>query len=91
MKIQHLLAGIAGSALFATACMAATSNITSSHRTDYYASGKHQFYVWCATGNDRIAFQDGATAMDAQAKLAQSGVAAAQGGCQLTWQGRIKS
>ena len=91
MKTHRILAGAAGFALLATASVAATSNITSSHRADFYAPGKHQFYVWCATGQDRIAYQDGDSAMDAQSKLAASANAAISAGCQLVWQGRIKS
>lgn len=83
MKTRLILTA-AGLALFATASMAAPSNITSSHRADYYASGKHRFYAWCANGQDRVVYQDGASAPEARARLA-----GAAGPCQLVWQGRI--
>jgi hypothetical protein len=50
MKHHHVLIAVAGIAMLATAGMAATSNVRSSRRTDFHAPGKHQFYVWCTTG-----------------------------------------
>ena len=86
MKKAVILACLAGSALFAAPSMAATSNITSTHRADFYAAGKHQFYAWCADGQDRILRQDGVSAPDAGSKLVQKAA-----GCRLSWQGRIAS
>jgi hypothetical protein len=86
MKIAVVLVCLAGSILSAAPGMAATSNITSTHRADFYAAGKHQFYAWCADGQDRILRQDGVSAPDAGSKLAQK-----TAGCHLSWQGRIAS
>jgi hypothetical protein len=86
MKKAAIWACLAASALWTAPSIAATSNITSTHRADYYAAGKHQFYAWCAGGQDRIVRQDGASASDAGAKLAQK-----TAGCRLSWQGRIAS
>jgi len=86
MKIAVIWACLAGSALLVTPSIAATSNITSTHRADFYAAGKHQFYAWCADGQDRIVRQDGISAPDAGSKLAQK-----TAGCRLSWQGRIAS
>jgi hypothetical protein len=68
---------------------AATSDIAGHTRADRFAPGKHQFYVWCADGQDRLAAQDGQSAEDARLQLAASGQMA--GACRLTWQGRIRS
>jgi len=86
MKIAVIWACLAASMLSAAPCLAATSNITSTHRADFYAAGKHQFYAWCADGQDRILRQDGVSAPDASSKLAQK-----TAGCRLSWQGRIAS
>ena len=88
MKI-HALLSIAALMLSATAGMAATSDITSHQRADFYAPGKHQFYAWCTGGADRLVAQDGISAKDAEAKLSEK--MTAQAGCRLSWQGRIKS
>ena len=72
--------------LLSSSAMAATSNFASSRRADFYAAGKHQFYAWCANGQDRIIRQDGVSAPDAEIKSA-----AAAAGCRLSWQGRIAS
>jgi hypothetical protein len=86
MKKAVIWACLAVFALSAAPSIAATSNITSTHRADFYAAGKHQFYAWCADGQDRIVRQDGVSAPDAGSKLAQK-----TAGCRLSWQGRIAS
>ena len=91
MKIHHVAAAAAGLAVLATAALASQSNITSSRRADFYAPGRHQFYVWCADGKDRIAYQAGASGEDAVAKLRLSETQADQSGCRPVWQGRINS
>jgi hypothetical protein len=69
--------------------MAATSDISSHRRADFYAPGKHQFYAWCSNGQDRRVSQTGETARDAEARLLASDKVA--GSCRLAWQGRIPS
>lgn len=75
--------------LSGSAAIAATSDITSHRRSDFYAPGKHQFYAWCADGQDRLVAQNGATASDAEGKLLASQKVADS--CRLSWQGRIRS
>ena len=69
--------------------MAATSDIASHQRADFYAPGKHQFYAWCADGQDRLVAQSGFSARDAETKLFASQKVA--NACRLAWQGRIHS
>jgi len=71
------------------AAMADTSDIASHRRADFYAPGKHQFYAWCANGQDRRIAQTGETARDAEATLLASQKVAST--CRLAWQGRIHS
>ena len=66
--------------------IAATSDIASHQRADFYAPGKHQFYAWCADGQDRLVAQSGFSAGDAEVKLTQK-----MASCRLAWQGRIHS
>jgi hypothetical protein len=73
--------------LSGTAGLAATSDIASHRRSDFYAPGKHQFYAWCADGQDRLVAQNGATAKDAELLASQK----LSGSCKLSWQGRIPS
>ena len=75
--------------LSGSAALAATSDIASHRRSDFYAPGKHQFYAWCADGQDRLVAQNGATANDAEGKLMASQKVA--NSCRLSWQGRIHS
>ena len=82
MKIQAVLT--AAFVLFVAPAFAATSDITSHRRADFAAAGTHQFYAWCANGQDRILRQQGASARDAEARLNATG-------CRLSWQGRIKA
>ena len=88
MKNQILFA-TAALILSAGAAMATTSDIASHRRTDFYAPGKHQFYAWCADGQDRLVSESGISASDAEAKLAASQKVVAS--CRLAWQGRISS
>ncbi len=86
MKTHLVALAAAALTLSANAGWSATSDIASHNRADRYAPGKHQFYAWCADGQDRLVAQDGRSAEDAKAQLAK-----AQQGCRLAWQGRIRS
>jgi hypothetical protein len=93
MQLRRVIlgfAGLAGFAALAAAGVAVAAGLTSSHGSDFYAPGKHQFYVWCAAGTDRIAYQDGASAEDAQSKLYAAEKAAGQT-CWPVWQGKVSS
>ena len=83
MKTHSVALAAAVLALSAGTGLAATSDIASHTRADRFAPGKHQFYAWCANGQDRLVSQDGSSAEDARSKLATDG-------CRLTWQGRIR-
>jgi len=88
MKIRILLSAAVLVVSTGTA-MAATSDISSHRRADFYAPGKHQFYAWCSNGQDRRIAQSGDSARDAEARLLASDKLAE--GCRLAWQGRIPS
>jgi len=85
---KQIICAAAALILSGTAAFAATSDIASHRRSDFYAPGKHQFYAWCADGQDRLVAQNGATANEAEGKLLAS---QSLGGCQLSWRGRIPS
>ncbi len=68
-------------ALCAAPALASTSDILSSRRADYFAPGRHQFYAWCADGQDRILRERATSATQARDLLAVPG-------CILRWQGR---
>ena len=88
MKIRIVLSTVA--LLLSTgAAMADISDIASHRRADFYAPGKHQFYAWCANGQDRRIAQTGETARDAESRLLASEKVASS--CRLAWQGRIHS
>jgi hypothetical protein len=86
---KEILYAAASLILTGSAALAATSDIASHRRSDFYAPGKHQFYAWCADGRDRLVAQNGVTANDAEGKLMASQKVA--NSCHLTWQGRIHS
>ena len=91
MKLPYILAGIAGFIGLAVAGVAVASTLTSNHHSDFYSPGKHQFYVWCAGGASRTAYQNGLSADDAQDKLYASEKAAGHSNCWPVWQGRVSS
>jgi len=86
---KPILYAAAALILSGTAALAATSDIASHRRSDFYAPGKHQFYAWCADGQDRLVAQTGLTANDAEGKIFASQKIA--NSCHLSWQGRIHS
>lgn len=89
MKVVYLLAGVAGFIGLAVAGVAVAANMTSSHHSDFYSPGKHQFYVWCAGGTDSMVWEQGANAEDAQSRLYASEKAAGHDKCWPVWQGRV--
>jgi hypothetical protein len=88
MTVRRILGAIVGGMIFAVAGVAVAANFLSSAQTDFYASGKHQFYVWCAGGTDYMATQSGTNAEDAQMKLYNITKAAGRSTCWPVWQGR---
>ncbi|MDE2182651.1 MAG: hypothetical protein KGJ78_06475 [Alphaproteobacteria bacterium] len=87
--MKRILAAVAGGMVFAAASVAVADNLASSKQTDFFAPGRHQFYVWCAGGADYTAVQKGRSAEDAQMKLYNAVKAAGHATCWPVWQGRI--
>jgi hypothetical protein len=69
--------------------VAVADNLTSSKQSDFFAPGKHQFYVWCSGGADYTAVQRGFSAEDAQLKLYNGVKAKGRPACWPVWQGKI--
>ena len=91
MKALRIGMGLLAFAGLAAAGVAVAANLTSSHHSDFFSPGKHQFYVWCAGAKSRIAYQDGKSADDAQDKLYAAEKAAGSSNCWPVWQGRVSS
>ena len=89
MSISRIIGAVAGGVLFAVAGVAVAANITSSHQTDFFAPGTHQFYVWCAGGHSYHTTETGASAEDAQMKLYAAVKKAGHSTCWPIWQGRL--
>ena len=89
MTIKRVLGAAIGGVMVAVAGVALAANFTSSKQTYFFASGQHQFYVWCAGGADFMAVQNGASAEDAQMKLYNSEKRAGKTNCWPVWQGRV--
>ena len=83
------LFGVAVVGVLATAAgIAAAGSLSSDREIDYYAAGKHQFFMWCPGATDYLATQTGASAEEAQMTLyaATKGIGKTQ--CWPVWQGR---
>lgn len=89
MTNRRILGAVVGGVIFAVAGVAVASNFLSSAQTDFYAPGKHQFYVWCAGSSDYMATAKGANAEDAQMKLYDANKAVGRSTCWPIWQGRV--
>jgi hypothetical protein len=87
--MKRVLGAALGGVLVAVAGVAVAATLTSSHQTDFFAPGKHQFYVWCAGGTDYTAVQRGASAEDAQMLLYNAVKAAGKAACWPVWQGKV--
>jgi hypothetical protein len=88
MKLSSILGAAAGVVIVA-AGVAFAASYASVHQTDYFAPGRHQFYVWCAGGSDFRTTETGLSAQDAQMKLYQAEKAAGRASCWPVWQGRV--
>lgn len=75
--------GILGLALGAGMFLSSSAFALDSSFDAMSKSGKHSFYVWCTGGKSKVETADGATAKEAQAKLAAS----AGNSCWPVWQG----
>jgi hypothetical protein len=88
MKLTGIL-GAAGGVVIVAAGVAFAASYVSVRQTDYFAPGKHQFYVWCAGGSDFRTTETGQSAQDAQTKLYNEEKAAGRSSCWPVWQGRV--
>jgi hypothetical protein len=88
---MRIVAAVVGGAMVVAAGMAVAANFSSSRQTDFFAPGKHQFYVWCAGGTDYMVLQSGSSAQDAQMRLYNAEKAAGKSTCWPVWQGRVSS
>ncbi len=91
MTMKRVLGAAVGGVMVAVAGVALAANFTSSKQADFFASGRHQFYVWCAGGTDFMAMQNGASAEDAQMRLYNDEKRAGKTNCWPVWQGRVSS
>jgi hypothetical protein len=89
--LKTFLAASVGGILSAAAGVAAASNFASDRQVDYFTSGTHQFYVWCAGhSGDYTTTAVGPTAEQAQINLYRSMKAAGKLTCWPVWQGRVQ-
>jgi hypothetical protein len=91
MTVKRVVAAAIGGIVLAVTGVALAANFTSTKQTDFFAAGKHQFYVWCAGGSDYTAFHVGQSAEDAQMKLYNDVKAAGKTNCWPVWQGKVSS
>ena len=89
MSMKRILGAAVGGVVLAIAGVALAANLTSSKQADFFSSGRHQFYVWCAGGSDFTALQQGVNAEDAQMRLYNDEKRAGKINCWPVWQGRI--
>ena len=89
MGSKRILGAAIGAVLIAAAGVAVADNFASSKQTDFFAPGKHQFYVWCARGSDFTAYESGNSAEDAQLRLYNEVKAEGRATCWPVWQGRV--
>ena len=89
MKKSRILGAAIAGVIVAVAGVALASNLTASKQVDFFAAGKHQFYVWCAGGSDYMATAQGRSAEDAQMKLYNSAKAHGHTSCWPVWQGKV--
>jgi hypothetical protein len=88
MTKLRVLGILAAAAIFTGAGVAAAGSFTSSAQADFYASGEHQFYMWCPASANFTATETGKNAEDAQLRLYNASIAAGRSGCWPVWQGR---
>ena len=89
MTMRRVLAAAIGGIIVAAAGVALAANFTSTKQSDFFAPGKHQFYVWCAGSSDYMATEAGKNAEDAQMKLYNTTKADGKSSCWPVWQGRV--
>lgn len=81
--LMKKMVGILGLAFGASLMISSSAFAMDSSFDAMSKSGKHSFYVWCTGGKSSVQTAEGATAKEAQAKLAAS----AGNSCWPVWQG----
>jgi hypothetical protein len=89
MATNRIFGGVFAGLLIIAAGVAVADSLASAKPTDFFAPGKHQFYVWCARGGDYVTVQTGTSAEDAQMKLYDATKAKGHSTCWPVWQGRV--
>jgi len=89
MTRNRILGAAIAGIIVAVAGVAVASSVSSGGKSDFFAPGKHQFYVWCAGGKDYTATVSGANAEDAQMKIYNAAKAHGRTSCWPVWQGRV--
>ena len=69
--------------------VAVADNLSSAKQADFFAPGKHRFYVWCAKGSNYTTTEHGASAEDAQMRLYNGVKAQGHTACWPFWHGKI--
>ena len=87
--MKRLWTAFAVSVMVTAAGVAVADNLASNKQTDFFAPGKHQFYVWCSNGGDYTAIRRGLSAEDAQMRLYNDVKANGRPACWPVWQGKI--
>jgi hypothetical protein len=90
MMPKRTLVVVIGASLCAAAGMATASGFYLDQQMDYFASGKHLFYVWCPGADNYRATADGANGQDAQMRLYAETKAIGRK-CWPVWQGHVRS
>ena len=80
-----LAAGLA----ITVAGVAVADNLSSAKQADFFAPGKHRFYVWCAKDGNYSAIEAGSSAEDAQIRLYKDTKAKGHAACWPVWQGKL--
>jgi hypothetical protein len=89
MKKTHIFGAVVAGVVVAVAGVALASSFSASKQVDFFAPGKHEFYVWCAGGSDYTATAQGKSAADAQMKLYNSNKAHGHASCWPVWQAKV--
>lgn len=89
MTAKRIMAAVTGGVLVGLAGAAVASSFTTTKQSDFFAPGKHEFYVWCAGSTDYTATAIGKNAEDAQMHLYNANKAQGRATCWPVWQGRV--
>jgi hypothetical protein len=87
--MKRIWAALLAAFLVTAAGVAVADTLTSSKQADFFAPGRHSFYVWCSTGGDYTTIERGLSAEDAQMKLYNDVKAKGRPACWPVWQGKL--